>query len=340
MNRLPVAVLSAAMILAFAACAPKAEKVVLKEGTPAFALAKDLGAKLPGIAPDKNAVLAHIKGFDVTAAEVLETLYNNFGSKVEQLKNAEAAQLKEIFNKAAEQVAERKMVLAEARKAGLSISPDELKKNLEEQYKQVGGEQAFAEALKNQGISVDYVKNNISEGLLIDKLLKKEVADKIAIGDDEIKKIYDQDKTASVRHILLLTQGKTDKEKAEIHKKMEDILAKAKAGADFAALAKQYSEDPGSKDKGGLYEDFGRGQMVKPFEDASFSVPVGQISGIVETTYGYHIIKVENRKKETRPFDQAKAEIKNSLVNEKSQGQIDIYLKGLKDKYGYKAVTL
>ena len=121
-----------------------------------------------------------------------------------------------------------------------------------------------------------------------------------------------------MRHILLLTQGKTDQEKAEARTKIEDILAKAKAGADFAELAKQYSEDTGSKDNGGLYENFPRGQMVKPFEDAAFSVPVGEFSGVVETDFGYHILKVVDRKKETRPFEEVRAEIESRLKQGKA----------------------
>jgi parvulin-like peptidyl-prolyl isomerase len=121
---------------------------------------------------------------------------------------------------------------------------------------------------------------------------------------------------------------------------MDDILARAKKGEDFAALAKEFSEDPGSKANGGLYEDFGRGKMVKPFEDAAFGVPVGEISGIVETKYGYHILKVENRKKETRPFDQVKPEIEASLRQQKENVAFDALLTGLKKKADFKAVPL
>lgn len=99
---------------------------------------------------------------------------------------------------------------------------------------------------------------------------------------------------------------------------MEEILVRARAGEDFATLAKTYSEDPGSKENGGLYENFGRGQMVKPFEDAAFSVPVGEISDIVETTYGYHIVKVIDRKKETLPFVEVKEQLRLQLQNRNS----------------------
>jgi parvulin-like peptidyl-prolyl isomerase len=121
---------------------------------------------------------------------------------------------------------------------------------------------------------------------------------------------------------------------------MDGILARAKKGEDFAALAKEFTEDTGSKANGGLYEDFGRGKMVKAFEEAAFSVPVGQISGIIETTYGYHIIKVEGRKKETEPFDKVKEQIAAQLKEQRQAAAFDSYLTKLKEKAGFKVQGL
>jgi len=333
-------VLLALVISAGSGCGREAEKVVLKEGTPEYALAKDLANIIPAVDPGKNKVLVKTGGIEITAAEVVQVLHNNFGSRAGELKKADAAQLKEMFEMAARQIAERKLMLEQAKESGQTVTEEELNSTLGEQYEQFGGEQAFRDALNNQGISFDYVKENIRETMLIDKLLQNVVGDKAVVSEAEIMESYGKDKTASVRHILLLTEGKTDEEKSALHKRMEEILARARAGEDFAGLAKEYSEDPGSKDSGGLYEDFGRGQMVKPFEDASFTVPVGEISDIVETAYGYHIIKVEGRKKETRPLEEVRAEIETQLADVKKQAVIDSFIKGLKEKSGFKTFGL
>ncbi len=333
-------VILAAATLAAAGCGPKVETFSLKEGTPAFILAKNLAVVIPALDPAKNTILIQAKGLEVNAAEVVNVLQNNFGSRADQLKQADAAQLKEVFEKAAEQIAERKLMLREAGKSVKAVTDEELNKVLGEQYKQFGGEPAFKDALTKQNISFDYVKENIRESLLIEKWLEAYTASHIKISDDEIMKKYAEDKTASVRHILFLTRDKNDKDKADIRKKAEEVLAKAKAGEDFAALAKQYSEDPGSKDNGGLYEDFGRGQMVKPFEDASFSLPVGQISDLVETSFGYHIIKVENRKKESRTIAEARKDIEAALTDQKKQTVVEDYLKQIKEKSGLKKNAL
>ena len=331
-------------LLAAGACAPKAEKAVLKEGTPAYALAKELAGKIPALGPDQTTVIAEAKGLAVTAAEVLQTMRANMGSRVDQLKTADAGQIKEIFERGATQIVERKLLLAAAKAAKNVVAPSELDQALQSEYARAGGEEAFLKALKDADVSVDHVKESVGETLLINKLLQGVAEKEPKVSEEDLRQAYAVesagDRTASVRHILLLTQGKTEAEKAEALKKIEGILARAKAGEDFGELAKQHSEDPGSKDNGGLYEDFGRGQMVKPFEDAAFSVPVGEISGVVETNFGYHIIKVVDRKKETRPFEEVRAELESRLAQTKQGTAVQDYVEGLKAKAKFKLIGL
>jgi parvulin-like peptidyl-prolyl isomerase len=135
---------------------------------------------------------------------------------------------------------------------------------------------------------------------------------------------------ASVRHILLLTQDKSEEEKTQIHLRMKEILKRARAGEDFGELAKQYTEDPGSKETGGLYENFGRGTMVPPFEEAAFNVPVGEISDIVETRYGYHILKVVARSTGTKTLDEMKEELKDKLQKGEWNSIVPAHIQTLK----------
>ena len=334
-------ILMIAAALAAAGCSAKKEAPMkMAEGTPVYQLAKDAAAVLPALAPDKNPVVITSKKFDVTAGEVLQMILDSAGSQIQGFKSLDVQRMKTVIERAGVQLGERKLLLAEAAAAKTSVTPDELTKALEAQYAQAGGQAQYAEALKTNGISLDFVKKSVAEDLTIGKYLETALAASGKVQDAEIQKAYAEDKTASVRHILLLTQAKTAAEKADIRKKMEDILARAKKGEDFAALAKQYSEDPGSKDNGGLYEDFGRGKMVKPFEEAAFTVPVGEISGIVETTYGYHIIKIEGRKKETQPLDQVKAQIEADLKQQKQNVAFEALLTGLKKKINFQSVPI
>jgi peptidyl-prolyl cis-trans isomerase D len=119
-----------------------------------------------------------------------------------------------------------------------------------------------------------------------------------------------------VQHILFMTVGnKTDAEIEEIRKKAEDVLKQARKGAKFDELAKKYSEDPGSKDKGGDLSWIRQGQTVPEFEKTAFSLAPGQISDLVKTQYGFHIIKViEKENAHTKPFEEVKESLRAPLL--------------------------
>ncbi len=142
------------------------------------------------------------------------------------------------------------------------------------------------------------------------------------ISDDELKAQYQQDiqqyqvpNRVHVQHILLMTVGKTDAEVEEIRQKAEDVLKQAKKGAKFEDLAKKYSEDPGTKDKGGDLGWITQGQTVPEFEKTAFSLPNGSISDLVKTQYGFHIIKVLDKETaHTKPFEEVKDSIKAPLL--------------------------
>jgi peptidyl-prolyl cis-trans isomerase D len=113
-----------------------------------------------------------------------------------------------------------------------------------------------------------------------------------------------------VRHILIKTSDKPKEEVAKLEAKANDLLKQLRAGADFAALAKQHSEDPGSKDKGGVYEGVVRGQMVPAFEKAAFDRKPHEIGDLVKTEYGLHIVEVlEKQPAKVKPFEEVKAEL-------------------------------
>ncbi|MFL6213997.1 MAG: peptidylprolyl isomerase [Blastocatellia bacterium] len=171
-------------------------------------------------------------------------------------------------------------------------------------------------------------------------------ADKL-VSDDEVEKYYKEHQgefeEVHVRHILISTQppppgpdakkGEQPKalSKEEARKKAEEALAKARKGEDFAALVKQYSDDPGSKDKGGEYT-FSKGQMVPEFEQAAFALQQpGQISDLVETQFGYHIIKLEERKGGAGSSDpKVRQQIVAKLKKDKIDAKIDEITKNSK----------
>src|SRR5882672_7969897 len=149
-----------------------------------------------------------------------------------------------------------------------------------------------------------------------------QIRQNLQISDDQLKVQYQQNiqqyqvpNRVHVEHILLMTVGKTDAEVEEIKKKAEDILSQVKKGAKFEDLAKKYSEDPGTKDKGGDLGWLVQGQTVPEFEKVAFSLQKGQISDLVKTQYGFHIIKVMDKETaHTKPFEEVKDSLRAPLL--------------------------
>ena len=149
---------------------------------------------------------------------------------------------------------------------------------------------------------------------------------KVTLAPDDVQRYYEDNadqystpEQVRASHILLKTEGKDE---AAVRTQAEDVLAKAKGGADFAELAKTFSEDEGSKEKGGDLDLFGRGAMVPEFEQAAFTLQPGVISDLVKTQYGFHIIKVtEKRPAVTRALDEVKQQIEDQLKVERAQAQ-------------------
>jgi len=150
------------------------------------------------------------------------------------------------------------------------------------------------------------------------------------VSDDDLKVLYQQNiqqyqvpNRVHAEHILLTTVGKTDAEVAEVKNKAEDILAQAKKkGANFEDLAKKYSEDPGSKTKGGDLGWLLQGQTVPEFEKAAFSLPKGETSDLIKTQYGFHIIKVLDKETaHTKTFEEVKDSLRTPLLLQKADAQ-------------------
>ncbi len=156
------------------------------------------------------------------------------------------------------------------------------------------------------------------------------IVESVQIAPEKVRMAYEQNKEryrvperARARHILVMTQGKPPAEEAKLKVKAEDILKQVKAGGNFAELAKKYSDDPGSKDKGGELDWFGRGQMVPEFEAATFALKPNDISGVVKTAYGFHIIQVEEKQDaHLRTFDEVKTELTAELKKQMGQNLV------------------
>lgn len=204
----------------------------------------------------------------------------------------------------------------------------------------------FEAQLKAAGMTADHLKLRIFEQSTSEAVVEREVGSKIALPADATKKFYDENpkyfdapERVRVSHVLLSTLDSAQKELSEDAKKekralAEKVLARAKKGDDFAALAKEFSEDPGSKGNGGEYT-FPRGQMVKEFEETSFGLKPGEVSEIVTTRFGYHIIKSSEKLAAGKEaFEKVEANIKKHLTQEEVQKRLPAFYDKVKKDAG------
>ncbi|AOM09721.1 peptidylprolyl isomerase PrsA [Bacillus sp. S70] len=206
------------------------------------------------------------------------------------------------------------MVMEKVLIKNYKVDEKEVDKKFDETKKQVGDQ--FDTLLKQQGMKEETFKNTIRASLAQEKAIEQAITDK-----DVKAKFEDYKKEVKASHILVKDE--------ETAKKVKDELAQGKS---FEELAKQYSEDTGSKEKGGDLGFFGPGKMVKEFEEAAQKLKKGEVSEPVKTQFGYHIIKVTDNHADAT-FDKAKADIKKSLAQEKVQdGQFmnDLMMKEIK----------
>jgi parvulin-like peptidyl-prolyl isomerase len=243
-----------------------------------------------------------------------------------------------------ERLVGRQLLTQRANEADKATGAENAKKALETIQKNTGGDEALARQLKTVGMSLDDLKSKLNDESVAEAVLQREI--KFEVSDDDVKKYFDenpsqfeQPELVRAAHILIGTREKDaaemteDKKKAQ-RKLADDLLKRAKAGEDFAKLAKDYSEDPGSKDKGGEYT-FPRGQMVPEFEAAAFSMETNQVSDIVTTQFGYHIIKTLEKKPAKKfQLTEVGADVKLGLKRQGMQKQIPAYIEGIKKAAG------
>jgi len=202
-------------------------------------------------------------------------------------------------------------------------------------------EDAFKTELANQKVTLDQVRNMQRQQMMVQKLLEAEVGTKAAVTATEIEKVYKENPTAfqlpdqvHASHILITVPPDGDAAvKAEALAKATSVLKSARGGKDFAALAKEFSQDPGSAAQGGDLGFFAAGQMVPQFSDAAFKLKPGTISDVVETQFGYHIIKViEKRPGRTVKLEEARPQIEKQLQQSNRNRETAAFVQSLRQK--------
>ncbi len=208
------------------------------------------------------------------------------------------------------------------------VTEEEIESKLQEVIQQspASSKEELAKMLKQSGRTIEDYKERIKKFMAIQKL-QQEIVGNIEVSEKELKQQYEQ---VSPSHILIKTEKRSEQEAKQ---KAEEILQKIENGEDFTKMAKEYSEGPSAK-KGGKLGSIGRNSRMAPaFEEKAFSLEVGEVSEPVKTQFGYHLIKVTDKKKaEGEEYEKQKEKLKQKLVNQKKQKEFETWLNNVREE--------
>ncbi len=220
-----------------------------------------------------------------------------------------------------------RLILQEGKNLGLSVEAEDVDNELQNIIDQhfMGMEDQFESYLENQGVSMDFIRNETRISLMAEKIVTHD----LEIGDSEAReyfeenqKLFDIPDEVKARHILVETEDEA-----------LELISRLEKGEDFADLAKEHSQDPGSKDEGGELGFFARGKMVKEFDEAVFELKDGERSTPVKTYHGYHIIeRLEYKEGREVDFEETADEVKEMIRDEKIPQLISELISRLRDE--------
>lgn len=315
---------------------PAAKEPAIEPQEAAKEPAKEPSAETAKPAPDHT--LVKVNGTAITQLEVDRAVKVMLAqSQVKQplppetMKQAEAA--------AIEQLTAAELLYQEAAKLAIPDLDKQIAEKVALNRAKFKSETEFLDALKGIDMTPQDMQEFTRKDIVINNFIEKKFAANAAATEAESRKFYDenldqyfkQPETVRASHILISADEKaTPEERKKAKEKAEALLKRLKAGEEFAALAKAESVCPSST-QGGDLGTFGRGQMVGPFEDSVFALKPGEVSGLVETQFGYHIIKlIEKQELKTEKFEDVKDKIANFLKGQKVQQELSSFMDELK----------
>ena len=287
---------------------------------------------MPNPLPD---VLARVNGQPVTKID-----FDRLVKNIEANRGPIPAERRDdVLRTALDQLITYTVMKQEAAARNLPITDTELDARVKEMQGAMTKEQ-FDKALAERNTSAAQLRSDAKVDMMIDRMMQGELSTLPGASDAEARDFYDknpdkfkQGESIRASHILVMANEKADEAtKKAARTKIEGVLKRVRAGQDFAKLAREFSDD-GSKDQGGDLGFFQKGQMVPAFDQAAFALKPGEVSEIVTTQFGYHIIKLAERKEASViPFDQIRPRIVEFLSDQKKQERATAFIEAAKKR--------
>lgn len=271
--------------------------------------------------------VAVVNGVEISSKEYETEVNLQLQQATQQGRQIPDAMLPKIKADILNNLIDRELLYQESQKENIAANAEKVSKEIKTIKDKFPSQEEFEKVIAEMGISETEIKSQIERNLAIRQLIDTQVIDKITVSEADTRAYYDNNpnlfrkpEQIKASHILIKVESDaTDLQKAQARIEIAKIQQKLKDGQDFATLAREHSQGPSAKNGGDLGY-FGRGQMVKPFADAAFALKPGQVSEIVETQFGYHLIKVVDKQPEST---MAYAEVKDRLTQHLKTQRID-----------------
>jgi peptidyl-prolyl cis-trans isomerase C len=292
-----------------------------------------------GTAEDPSGFVATVNGVGVQKGEFERSWASFLRQKGIPPNHAEkSGQVDEFRLELVNLLVDQELLYQEAARGGHGAAAEQVEAEMAKARGQFPSEAEFEKALAGSGLDAAGYSRYLERRISVLNMVRQRIAPSVSVSPEEIADFYASNRQSFVvpeqiraRHILIKLDAEADDATREAaRKKIEELIAKAKGGADFAELAKEHSQGP-SAPRGGDLGAFPRGKMVPPFEEAAFALQPGEVSAPVLTRFGYHAIKVEERQAEkTVSQEEAAGQITSFLQEKKTAEATQELLKSLR----------
>ena len=271
-------------------------------------------------------VVARVNGQQITRADVIERS-SALRAQMAQAGAPEPPADEAFYREMVDQLIGAHLLYFEAQRQGLVPSDAEMKEKVAQLKARFPSEEVFRQQLAAQGASEAKLTSDLARTLAVQRVTEA-IRGGAKPTEQEMRAFYDENldqmrrpPQVRVRHVLIaIPRQATPEQKQAAKTEAEQVLAQIRAGGDFAALAAQHSDDPGSKVQGGLLPWMARGEAVPQFEEAAFALQQGQVSGVVESPFGFHVLRLEEqRPAATVPYEEAKGQIEDVLARRRGR---------------------
>ena len=307
---------------------------------PNVLVALTLLATIPGASFDASRVAARVNGVPIREERVeryFEGYLKEKGRNVAAIRSPSAYD--RLRREALDELIDQELLWQEAQRRRLVASKADVEAALADLRAAFATREELRQRLDRAGFTEESYAETLRQQLSIQRLVKEEITSRLSVKEAEVRAYYEEHRASftrpeqiRARHVLVkVAPTASAEEKARARGRIEAILAEARAGAPFPDLARRRSEDATAAEGGDL-GFFARGQMVGPFEEAAFALQPGELSGVVETVFGFHVIQVEDRRAEERiPEAAVREKIRAQLADRKAKGALAERVRALRE---------